>query len=67
MKLKKSTQVKKNGTTNVSENIKREVGTYALIHGTKAALKLFIKTYPKYTFLRASNNNWKFDSRKDKE
>ena len=45
----------------------REVGTYALIHGTKAALELFNKTYPKYTFLRASINNWKFDSSKDKE
>ena len=49
------------------KKIKIEVGTYALIHGTKTALKRFSKIYPKYTFLRTSINNWKFKIKKDKE
>ena len=60
------TQVKKSRITNVPENIKTEVGTYTLIHGTKAALERFNKIYPNYTFLRTSINNWKFKI-KDKE
>ena len=31
--------------TYVPEKIKKEVGTYALIHGTKAATELFNKIY----------------------
>ena len=58
--IKKSTEVKKTCITNVPEKIKTEVGTYALIHGTKAALERFNKIYPKYTFLRTSIDNWKF-------
>ena len=65
--IKKSTQVKKTRITNVPENIKTEVGTCALIQGTKAALERFIKIYPKYTFLRTSISNWKFKIKKDKE
>ena len=38
-----------------------------MIHGTKAALERFNKTYPKYTFLRTSINNWKFKAKKEKE
>ena len=37
------------------------------IHGTKAAFESFNKTYPKYTFLRTSINNWKFKIKKDQE
>ena len=37
--IKKSTEVKKNRITNITEKSKAEVKTYALIHRTKAALK----------------------------
>ena len=40
---------KKNHITNVPEKIKTEVRTYALIHGTKAALERFNKIYPRYS------------------
>ena len=52
---------------NVTEKIKTEVGTYALIHGTKTALERFNKIYPKYTFPRTSIKDWKFRIKKDKE
>ena len=65
--MKKLTQVKKKRITNVPEKIETEVGTYALNHGTKAALERFNKIYPKYTFLRTSINNWKFKIKKVKE
>ena len=42
--IKKSTEVKKTCITNVPEKIKTEVGTYTLIHGTKAALECFNKS-----------------------
>ena len=48
--IKKSTQVKKPRFINIPEKIKTEVGTYALIHGTKAALERFNKIYPKVYF-----------------
>ena len=64
---KKLTQVKKNRITNVPENIKTEVGTYALIHRTKAALERFNKIHPKYIFLRISINSCKFKIKKNKE
>ena len=65
--IKKSTQVQQKSMIDVSEKIKTEVGTFALIHGTKVALERFKKTYPKYTFLRTSISNWKFKIKKDKE
>ena len=65
--MKKFTQVKKKRITNVPEKIETEVGTYALNHGTKAALERFNKIYPKYTFLRTSINNWKFKTKKGKK
>ena len=44
--IKKSTQVKwTKRITNVQKKIKTEVGTYALIHWTKAALESFNKIY----------------------
>ena len=46
---------------------KKDVGTYALIHGTKAALKRFNKISPKYTFLRTSINNCKFKLRRTRK
>ena len=45
--IKKPTQVKNKRISNVPENIKAEVGAYALIHGTKTTLKPFGKIYPK--------------------
>ena len=46
---------------------KTKIRTYALIHGTKAALERLNKIYPKYTFLRTSISNWKFKLKKDKK
>ena len=66
IKYKTSTQVKQTHH-NVLKKIKTEVGTYALIHGTKASLKRFNEIYRKYTFLRTSIKNWKFRIKKDKE
>ena len=43
----------------VPEKIKRNVGEYALVHGTKAAQVHFGRVYPHFTFLRTSVNNWK--------
>ena len=37
-----------------------------MIHGTKSALEKFGKKYPKYTFIRASVNNWKKKNEKGK-
>ena len=44
---------------NIPENVKREVGAYALEFGTKSAIKKFTKKYPRYVFIRTSVNNWK--------
>ena len=65
--IKKSNQLKNPRINKVPEKIKTEVGTYALIHGTKAALERFNKIYPKYTFLRTSINNWKSKIKKGNE
>ena len=43
----------------VCEKIKRNVGEYALVHGTKAAQVHFGRVYPHFTSLRTSVNNWK--------
>ena len=41
------------------ESINLEVGNYAKVYGTKAALDKFQKKYSRHTFLRSSINNWK--------
>ena len=49
---------------NIPENVKKEVGEYALEFGTKSAIKRFTKKYPRYVFLRTSVNNWKCKCKK---
>ena len=41
LEIKKSTQAKKTCISNVPEKIKTEVGTYAMIHGTKNCTRTF--------------------------
>ena len=43
----------------VPEKVKIEVGRYAALNGTKAALKRYSKIYPKYDLKRTSVNSWK--------
>ena len=43
----------------ISENIRKEVGKYAMVNGTNAAIKKFAKLYPKFTFKRTAINTWK--------
>ena len=35
---------------NIPQNVKKEVGEYALIHGTQAAIKVFCKKCPTFQF-----------------
>ena len=39
--------------------IKQEIGSYALIHGAKAANARFSKVYTKYSLKRTTFNRWK--------
>ena len=57
--IQKATQPRKHYNKNIPEKIRKEVGQYANIHGTQAAIKHFEKTYPCYIFKRTSVNNWK--------
>ena len=43
----------------VLEKVKIEVGRYAALNETKAALKRYSKIYPKYDLKRTSVNSWK--------
>lgn len=43
----------------VSEKLKLEIGRFAALNGTRAALKRFTKIYPKYDLKRTSINSWK--------
>ena len=43
----------------ISENIRKDVGKYAMVNGTNAAIKKFAKLYPKFTFKRTTINTWK--------
>ena len=49
----------KNYQKNIPENVRKEVGKYAFIHGTSSAIKRFSSKYPKYSFIWTSVNNWK--------
>lgn len=60
-------QPRKHYNTSVPEQIKNEIGEFALKNGTKSALEKFKKKYPKYTFVRTSVNNWKKKIEKDKK
>ena len=44
---------------NIPSKIKQEIGSYALIHGTKAAIDRFSKVYTKYSLKRTTANGWK--------
>ena len=57
--IKISNQPRKHWNTNILESINLEVGNYAKVYGTKAALDKFQKKYSRHTFLRSSINNWK--------
>ena len=46
------------------EHIKREVGNYAIVNGTKAHINKFQKRYPKYDFKRTTVNSWKIKYQK---
>lgn len=66
-KIKALVQAKtKKKYSTVPSNIKKEVGEYALLNGTKSALEKFKKKYPRYTFFRTSVNNWKTKIQKNK-
>ena len=54
-------------TSNIPPRVKVEVGKYALINGTKAALKCFSSKYPQYEFKQVTINNWKKKIPKDHE
>ena len=57
--LKEATKPRTQYNKKVPDRIKTEVGTYAHIHGTKAALEKFGKKYPHYKFIRNTVNHWK--------
>lgn len=59
----KSYQKKQVYQTNTPENVKKEVGEYALINGTQAAIRVFSKKYPSIKFNRTSVNYWKSKSK----
>ena len=44
---------------NIPSKIKGEIGSYALIHWTKAAIDCFSKVYTKYSPKRTMVNGWK--------
>ena len=51
----------------VPGKVKIEIGRYALLHGTQAALKKFSKIHPKYDLKRTSINTWKEKCKTKKE
>ena len=51
----------------VPEKVKVEIGRYALLNGTQAAIKRFSKMYPKYDLKRTSINTWKRKCKNKKE
>ena len=52
--------------SNVPSKIKEEIGSYALIHGTKSAIDRFSKVYTKYSLKRTTVNGWKESCKKKK-
>ena len=52
--------------SNVISKIKEEIGSYALIHGTKSAIDRFSKVYTKYSLKRTTVNGWKESCKKKK-
>ena len=43
----------------IPDKVKEEVGKYATLHGTQAAIKKYSLKHPKYTFRRTTVNSWK--------
>ena len=65
-------EVKKESTKrktyqNVPEKVRKEVGRYALIYGTKAAVDKYSKIYPKYDLKCTSVNTSKTKCKNNKE
>ena len=52
---------------NVPEKVRKEVGRYALIHGTKPAVDKYSKIYPKYYLKHTFVNTWKAKCNSNKE
>ena len=55
---KSATRAKKYQKT-ISEDVRKGVGKYALIHGTASTIKKYSSKYTKYNFIQTSVNNWK--------
>lgn len=56
--VEKSVAVRENYTS-IPKHVRVEVGKYALVHGTHAAMKKFSELYPKFKFKRTTINTWK--------
>ena len=52
---------------NIPEKLRKEVGRYALIYGTKAVVDKYSKIYPKYNLKCTSVNTWKKNVRSIKK
>ena len=63
----KKESVKRQKYQNVPEKVRKEVGRYALIHGTKSIVDKYSKIYPKYELMRTSVNTWKTKCKSNKE
>ena len=50
---------------NIPSKINQEIGSYALIHGTKAAIDRFSKVYTKCSLKRTTVNEWKESCKKN--
>ena len=57
--INKAVKPGKQRNKDIAEVIKKKVGQYVHIHGTKAAVDCFSESYPKHTIVRTSFNNWK--------
>ena len=63
----KKESTKKKTHKNVPEKVRKEVGRYALIHETKAAVDKYSKIYPKYDLKLTSVNTWETKCKNNKE
>ena len=63
----KKESAKRQKYQNVPQKVRREVGRYVLIHGTKAAVDKYSKIYPKYDVKRTSVNICKTKCKGNKE
>ena len=63
----KKERAKRQKYQNLPEKVRKDVGRYALIHRTKAAVDKYSKIYPKYDLKRTSVNTWKTKCKSNKE